>query len=104
MRVKRLHCVVELRFSNRMRFFQRAFGIQFIFMDHKIHPHKATLIDDYLEEEDIYRMVWSARKKDFNYIRNAWDALGRLIGCRYSFPECFSYKIVTSGRMGTIAD
>ena len=39
-----------------MRLFRGAFGSSFMFIDDNAHPHRAQIIDDFLEEEDNRRM------------------------------------------------
>jgi len=36
-----------------VRLFRYAVGPQFIFMDDNAKPHRAHLVDDYLENEDV---------------------------------------------------
>ena len=65
-----------------VRLFRGAVGPQFIFMDDNARPHRARLVDDYLESEDIGRMDWPAKSPDLNLIEHAWDALGRAVAAR----------------------
>ncbi|KFM65521.1 Transposable element Tc3 transposase, partial [Stegodyphus mimosarum] len=46
-------------------------------MDDNERPHRAHLVDNHLESEDIYRMDWLAKFPDLNPIEHAWDALWR---------------------------
>lgn len=39
-----------------VRLFRGAFGPDFMFMDDNARPHRALIIDDFLEEENIRRM------------------------------------------------
>ncbi|GFV41130.1 transposable element Tcb1 transposase [Trichonephila clavipes] len=55
-------------------------------MDDNARPHRADIIDDYLESEVIARMTWPAYSPDFNPIENFWDALGRLLSSRFPPP------------------
>ncbi|GBN76632.1 hypothetical protein AVEN_218484-1 [Araneus ventricosus] len=48
-------------------------------MDDNARPHRAFLVDGFLESEDIRRMDWPARSPDLNPIEYVWDALGRAI-------------------------
>ncbi|GBM63793.1 Transposable element Tcb2 transposase [Araneus ventricosus] len=64
------------------RLFRGAVGPEFILMDDNARPHRALLVDEFLESEDIRRMDWPARSPDLNPIEHVWDALGREIGPR----------------------
>ncbi|GBO44153.1 hypothetical protein AVEN_239551-1, partial [Araneus ventricosus] len=62
-----------------VRLFMGAFGPEFILMDDNARPHRALLVDEFLESEDIRRMDWPARSPDLNPIEHVWDSLGRAI-------------------------
>ena len=70
-----------------VRLFRGAVGPHFIFMDDNARPHRAHLVDDYLEREDIQRMAWPALSPDMNPIEHAWDALGRRVAARQPPPR-----------------
>ncbi|GFS74846.1 transposable element Tc3 transposase [Trichonephila clavipes] len=48
-------------------------------MDDNAPCHRAVLIDDFLEMENIQRMSWPANSPDLNPIEHVWDMLGRQI-------------------------
>ncbi|KAJ4435227.1 hypothetical protein ANN_23805 [Periplaneta americana] len=56
-------------------------------MDDNARPHRANLVDEYLEGEDIQRMDWPAMSSDLNPIEHAWYALGRRIATRQPPPR-----------------
>ncbi|GFX93799.1 transposable element Tcb1 transposase [Trichonephila clavipes] len=62
-----------------VRLFRGAVGPDFIFMDDNVPCHRAVLIDDFLETENIQRMSWPANSLDLNSIEHVWDMLGRQI-------------------------
>ncbi|GBM69328.1 hypothetical protein AVEN_155753-1 [Araneus ventricosus] len=70
-----------------VRLFRGAVGPEFILMDDNARPHRAILIEEFLESEDIRRMYWPARSPDLNPIERVWDALGRAIAIRNPFRE-----------------
>ncbi|GFX89159.1 transposable element Tcb1 transposase [Trichonephila clavipes] len=63
-------------------------GVEFLFMDDNAHPHRANIVDECLESEDITRMDWPAYSPDLNPIEHVWDKLGRRIATRQPLPTC----------------
>ncbi|GBM26092.1 hypothetical protein AVEN_12851-1 [Araneus ventricosus] len=70
-----------------VRLFRGAVGPEFILMDDNARLHRALLVDEFLESEDILRIDWPARSPDFNPIEHVWDALGRAIATRNPPPR-----------------
>ncbi|GFX95488.1 transposable element Tcb2 transposase [Trichonephila clavipes] len=68
-----------------VRLFRGAVGPDFIFMNDNVPCHRAVLIDDFLETENIQRMSWPANFPDLNSIEHVWDMLGRQIAA-FSHP------------------
>ncbi|GFV26166.1 transposable element Tcb2 transposase [Trichonephila clavipes] len=56
-------------------------------MDDNARPHRANLVDEFLESEDIKRIPWPANSPDLNPIENLWDYLGRAIARRHPPPR-----------------
>ncbi|GFW86692.1 transposon Tf2-9 polyprotein [Trichonephila clavipes] len=56
-------------------------------MDDNARPHRANLVDEFLESEDIKRIPWPANSPDLNTIENLWDYLGRAIARRHPPPR-----------------
>ncbi|KFM64736.1 Transposable element Tcb2 transposase, partial [Stegodyphus mimosarum] len=52
-------------------------------MDNNARPHRADIVDVYLESERIAPMAWPAYSPDLNPIENVWDALGRAVSSRF---------------------
>ncbi|GBO43813.1 hypothetical protein AVEN_192355-1 [Araneus ventricosus] len=65
-----------------VRLFRGAVGPEFILMDDNARLHRALLVDEFLESEDIRRIDWPATSPDLNPIERVWDALGRAIAIR----------------------
>ncbi|UYV64990.1 hypothetical protein LAZ67_3002675 [Cordylochernes scorpioides] len=62
-------------------------GHNSIFMDDNVRPHRARLVNEYFQSENIRSMDWPARSPDLNPIEHVWDALGRRIGARHPYPR-----------------
>ncbi|KFM73878.1 Retrovirus-related Pol polyprotein from transposon 297, partial [Stegodyphus mimosarum] len=61
------------------RLFRGAYGPDLLFMGDNARPHRANLVDEFLESEDIKRIPWPPNSRDLNPIANLWDYLGRAI-------------------------
>ena len=66
-----------------VRLYAAAVGTTFVLMDDNLHPHRAAIVDDYLESEGIVHMAWPAYSPNLNPIENLWDALGRAVSSRF---------------------
>ncbi|GFX62606.1 transposable element Tcb1 transposase [Trichonephila clavipes] len=69
-----------------VRFYAAEVGPTFVLMDDNARPHRADIIDGYLESEEIARMAWPVYSPDLNPIENLWDALGRAVSSRFPPP------------------
>ena len=76
-----------------------ACGLGFIVMDDNARPHRARVVDQYLEQEGIERMDWPERSPDLHPIQHAWDMLQR----RISACDCQPRTVVELTNM-LIAD
>lgn len=65
-----------------VRPFRAEFGDQFILLDDNARPHRAEVVQNFLQESDIARMQWPAMSPDMNCIEHAWDMLKRAIAQR----------------------
>lgn len=62
-------------------------GPNFLFMDDNARPHRARIVNDYLEEVGIVRMNWPACSPDLNPIEHLWDIMGRQYRARIPCPH-----------------
>ncbi|UYV70254.1 hypothetical protein LAZ67_7002290 [Cordylochernes scorpioides] len=70
-----------------LRPYRDQIGHNSILMDGNARPHRARLVNEYLQSENIRRMDWPDRSPDLNPIKHVWDALGRHIGARHPSPR-----------------
>ena len=53
-----------------------------ILMDDNASPHRARIVQDYVQQEAIELLPWSAMSSDMNPIKHLWDYLGRKVNAR----------------------
>ncbi|GFX42177.1 transposable element Tcb1 transposase [Trichonephila clavipes] len=63
-------------------------GAEFLFMDDNSHPHRANIVDECFQSEDITRMDWPAYSPDLYLIEHVWDMLCRRIAVCQPLPNC----------------
>ncbi|GFX66067.1 transposable element Tcb1 transposase [Trichonephila clavipes] len=74
--------------EQHVRLFRGAMGAEFLFMDDNAHPHRANIVDECLQSDDITRMDWPAYSPDLNPIEHVWDIFCRRIAARQPPPTC----------------
>ncbi|GFU21680.1 transposable element Tcb1 transposase [Trichonephila clavipes] len=84
------HIYRDVLLEQHVRLFRGAMGAKFLFMDDNARPHRANIVDECLQSEDITRMDWPAYSPDLNPIEHVWDMLGRRIAARQPPPTYLS--------------
>ena len=56
-------------------------------MDDNARPHRACVVNEYLQNETIERMEWPACSPDLNPIEHAWDMLQSAVAVRPVQPR-----------------
>ncbi|GFU90704.1 transposable element Tc3 transposase [Trichonephila clavipes] len=82
------HIHLDVILEQHVRLFRGTIGAEFLFMDDNVRPHRANIVDECLQSEDITRMDWSTYLPDLNPIEHVWDMLGRRIAARQPSPTC----------------
>ncbi|GFT22361.1 transposable element Tcb1 transposase [Trichonephila clavipes] len=71
------HIYRDVILEQHVRLFRGAMGAEFLFMDDIARPHRANIVDECLQSEDITRMDWPAYSPDLNPLEHVWDMIGR---------------------------
>ncbi|GFU08598.1 transposable element Tcb1 transposase [Trichonephila clavipes] len=71
------HIYRDVILEQHVRLFRVVRGVEFLFKDDNTRPHRANIVEECLQSEDITRMDWPAYSPDLNPIERVWDMLGR---------------------------
>ncbi|GFX79987.1 transposable element Tc3 transposase [Trichonephila clavipes] len=76
--------------EQHVRLFRGVMGAEFLFRDDNTRPHRANIVGECLQSEDITHMDRPAYSLDLNLIEHVWYMLGRRIAARQPPPTCLS--------------
>ena len=57
-----------------------------MFMDENARPHKARIVQHFLQQEAVQTIPWPAMSSDMNPLEHVWDFIGRKIN--QHIPKC----------------
>ncbi|GFU75605.1 transposable element Tcb1 transposase [Trichonephila clavipes] len=76
------HIYRDVILEQHVRLFRGAMGAEFLFMGDNARPHRANIVHECLQSEDITRMDWPAYSLNLNPLEHVWDMLGQRIAAR----------------------
>ncbi|GFU54714.1 transposable element Tcb1 transposase [Trichonephila clavipes] len=82
------HIYQDVILEQHLRLFRGAMEVEFLFMNDNARPHRANIVDECLQSEDITRMDWPAYSPNLNPIEHVWDMLGLRIAARQPPATC----------------
>ncbi|GFU67252.1 transposable element Tc3 transposase [Trichonephila clavipes] len=82
------HIYRDVILEQHVRLFRGAMGAEFLLMDDNARPHRANIVEECLQSEDITRMDWPAYSPDFQSNRACVDMLSRRTAAHQHPPTC----------------
>ncbi|GFU10599.1 DDE_3 domain-containing protein [Trichonephila clavipes] len=79
---------LEVILEQHVRLFRGAMDAEFVFMDDSTRLHRANIITECLQSEDMTCMDWPAFSPDLNPVQHVWSMLGRRVAARKPPPTC----------------
>ncbi|GBN99503.1 hypothetical protein AVEN_186231-1 [Araneus ventricosus] len=80
------HIYRDVILEQHVRLFRGAMGAEFLFMDDNARSHRANIVDECLQSEDITRMDWPAYSPDLNPTVGSSQPFFH--GGLFHFPAC----------------
>ncbi|GFV06722.1 transposable element Tcb1 transposase [Trichonephila clavipes] len=84
------HIYRDVILEQPLRLFLVAMAAEFLFMDDNARPHRANIVDECLQSQDITHMDWPTYSPELNPIEHVWDMLSPRIAVRQTPPTCLS--------------
>ncbi|GFT58332.1 transposable element Tcb1 transposase [Trichonephila clavipes] len=82
------HIYRDVILEQHVCLFRGAMGAEFLFMDDNARPHRANIVDECLQSDDITGMDWPTYSPDLNPIEYVWDTFGIRIASCQPPPTC----------------
>ncbi|GFW72392.1 transposable element Tcb1 transposase [Trichonephila clavipes] len=82
------HIYWDVILEQHVPLFRGAMGAEFLFIDDNARTHRANIVDECLQSEEITRMDWPAYSPYLNPTEHVWDMLGRRIAAHQPPPTC----------------
>ncbi|GFX62602.1 transposable element Tcb1 transposase [Trichonephila clavipes] len=82
------HIYRDVILEHQVRLFRGPMDAEFLFMGDNARLHRANIVDECLQSEDITRMDWPAYSPDLNPKEHVGDMVGRRIAARQPPPTC----------------
>ncbi|GFW05032.1 cubilin [Trichonephila clavipes] len=70
------HIYRDVMLEQPVRLFRGTMGAEFLFMDDNAHPHRANIVDENLQLEDITCMDWPKYSLEMNPIEHVGNMFG----------------------------